>query len=70
MNPDYIQDHINRIETTHGGNPTLIADSQWRIASNADLFPTSELNPDGTLTSEQTEQVEQYIERFIEANQG
>ena len=60
MDRNYIADHINRIETRHKDNPKLQADSMWRIASNADLFP---LNSD-ILTDEQINQVHRFIDDF------
>ncbi|MFY7883459.1 MAG: hypothetical protein ACOVOV_01300 [Dolichospermum sp.] len=60
MDKNYIQDHINRIETRFKDNPQMQDDSLWRIASNANLI-------DGlncTLSPEEKQRVEQFIEQF------
>ena len=61
-NISYIADHIGRIEGIHAGHPDSILNSKWRIASNADLFPT--LASDGTLTPSQISQVDAFISEF------
>lgn len=63
MNIEYIADHICRIEGVHANRPDRILNSKWRIASNADLFPTT-LAADGTLTPEQRSQVDAFIDGF------
>lgn len=65
---NYIADHIDRIERRHGGNRNLILSSKWRIASHIDLF--ADLNPNGTLTQQQTEQVDAYIRKFKQTPAG
>lgn len=65
---NYIADHIDRIERRHGGNRNLILSSKWRIASNAELF--DDLNPNGSLTQEQVQQVDAYIQRFKQTSVG
>ena len=67
-NIQYIADHIDRIERRHGGNESLILDSKWRIASNAELF--EDLNPNGSLTPQQVAAVDSYIQRFKQTAQG
>ncbi|MEW5861458.1 MAG: hypothetical protein AB1861_29440 [Cyanobacteriota bacterium] len=61
-NTDYIADHICRIEGIHANHPDRALKSKWRIASNADLFPT--LASDGTLTAEQISRVDGFIAQF------
>ncbi|NER30787.1 MAG: hypothetical protein F6J89_25005 [Symploca sp. SIO1C4] len=63
MNQDYIAEQINRIESHYQGNQQLVENSCWRIASNADLFD-KQLNPDGTLTPTQQQQVDEFIDNF------
>lgn len=65
-NTDYIADHICRIEGIHANHPLRILNSKWRIASNADLFPT--LASDGTLTAEQISRVDNFIREFKQQN--
>lgn len=61
---NYVADHIDRIERRHGGKESLILDSKWRIASNADLFPCGTLAADGSLTREQITQIDRFIAEF------
>jgi hypothetical protein len=51
VDPDYIQRHIDRIP--HYGD-----DSRYRLASHLDMFEN--LNPDGSLTAEQREAVDNF----------
>jgi|SRR6476661_3244636 len=51
VDPDYIQRHIDRIP--HYGD-----DSRYRLASHLDMF--EHLNPNGTLTPEQREAVDNF----------
>lgn len=67
MNIEYIADHICRIEGIHAGHLDRILNSKWRIASNAELFPTR-LAADGTLTDEQISQVDAFISEFKQQN--
>lgn len=67
-NINYIADHIDRIERRHGGKQSLILSSKWRIASHAELF--DDLNPNGTLTPQQVEQVDTYIQHFKQTSAG
>jgi predicted SnoaL-like aldol condensation-catalyzing enzyme len=67
-NIQYIADHIDRIERRHGGNESLILNSKWRIASNAELF--DDLNPHGSLTPQQVAAVDSYIQRFKQTAEG
>jgi predicted SnoaL-like aldol condensation-catalyzing enzyme len=67
-NIQYIADHIDRIERRHGGNESLILNSKWRIASNAELF--EDLNPNGSLTPQQVAAVDSYIQRFKQTAEG
>ncbi|MEW5859270.1 MAG: hypothetical protein AB1861_18110 [Cyanobacteriota bacterium] len=65
-NIEYIADHICRIEGIHAGHPDRALKSKWRIASNADLFPT--LASDGTLTAEQISRIDDFIAEFKRQN--
>ena len=67
-NIQYIADRIDRIERRHGGNESLILNSKWRIASNAELF--EDLNPNGSLTPQQVAAVDSYIQRFKQTAEG
>lgn len=49
--PDYIDRQISRI-------PVYGDDSRWRLASHLDMF--ANLNPDGTLTPEQRQAVDNF----------
>ncbi|WP_333412637.1 hypothetical protein [Microcoleus sp. T2B6] len=65
VDPDYIQRHIDRIP--HYGD-----DSRYRLASHLDMF--EQLNPDGSLTDEQRQAVDNFaigwaIEHF-ESGEG
>ena len=51
IDPDYIQRHIDRI-------PHYGEDSRYRLASHLDMF--EHLNPNGTLTSEQRQAVDNF----------
>jgi hypothetical protein len=51
IEPDYIKRHIDRI-------PKYGDDSRYRLASHLDMF--EKLNPDGTLTPEQREAVNNF----------
>jgi len=51
VDPDYIQRHIDRIP--HYGD-----DSRYRLASHLDMFEN--LSPDGSLTPEQREAVDNF----------
>ena len=51
VDPDYIQRHIDRIP--HYGD-----DSRYRLASHLDMF--EHLNPNGTLTPEQRQAVDNF----------
>ncbi|MEG4577563.1 hypothetical protein QUA56_33595 [Microcoleus sp. N3A4] len=52
VDPDYIQRHIDRIP--HYGD-----DSRYRLASHLDMFEN--LNPNGSLTAEQREAVDNFV---------
>jgi hypothetical protein len=67
-NIQYIADRIDRIERRHAGNESLILNSKWRIASNAELF--EDLNPNGSLTPQQVAAVDSYIQRFKQTAEG
>ena len=51
---DYVKRHVDRI-------PKYGDDSRWKIADYLDLFG-DELNRDGTLTPEQREAVDNFVE--------
>lgn len=51
IEPDYIKRHIDRI-------PKYGDDSRYRLASHLDMF--EHLNPNGTLTAEQREAVDNF----------
>lgn len=59
---NYVADHIDRIDRRHGGKENLILNSKWRIASSLGMF--QDLNPNGTLTTDQLAKVDAYIARF------
>jgi hypothetical protein len=52
IEPDYIKRHISRIPY-YGDN------SRWRLASHLDMFEN--LNPNGSLTPEQREAVDNFV---------
>lgn len=52
VDPDYIKRHIDRIP--HYGD-----DSRYRLASHLDMF--EHLNPNGTLTDEQRQAVDNFV---------
>ena len=52
VDPDYIQRHIDRIP--HYGD-----DSRYRLASHLDMFEN--LSPDGSLTAEQRQAVDNFV---------
>ncbi|MEG4009920.1 hypothetical protein QUA41_28705 [Microcoleus sp. Pol11C1] len=55
IEPDYIKRHIERI-------PKYGDDSRYRLASHLDMFES--LNPDGTLTNEQREAVDNFVAAY------
>lgn len=52
IEPDYIKRHIERI-------PRYGDDSRYRLASHLDMFEN--LNPDGSLTPEQRQAVDNFV---------
>lgn len=52
IEPDYIKRHIERI-------PKYGDDSRYRLASHLDMF--EHLNPNGTLTAEQRQAVDNFV---------
>lgn len=61
INLDYINKQIELIESRRVSRQTIL-NCKWRIASHADLFKN--LNPDGTLTPDQLEAIDEWIHGF------
>jgi hypothetical protein len=61
VDPDYIKRHIERI-------PRYGDDSRYRLASHLDMF--EDLNPDGSLTDEQRQAVDDFVATYEPPSDG
>ncbi len=62
----YIEQQIDKLENEYKNNALATKNGMWRIASNAELFPTNELNSEGILTPEQRRTTWAYVISFLE----